>query len=190
MILPALFLLSQSMMIPSAENNVCNYNTSNECVNELGCGWCNYTTNKPICKYVGVCYLNVNNANTNITEMHCEVETKQVFCELSKIFLFFVVLGTSISVMSCGFVIIKRIIPNIPCQILSYYILLIIVLSISVLPSVSFYYFTSIDFMVITTSLLFLSILFWIYYGGENVRKIYINRTHSEYSEIENEIIN
>tara|TARA_B100001093_G_C26712810_1_gene964204 strand:- start:688 stop:1245 length:558 start_codon:yes stop_codon:yes gene_type:complete len=185
MILPTLFLLSQSIIIPSAETNVCNYNTSNECINEFGCGWCNYTKNQPICKYVGVCYL-----NTNITKMQCEVETNQVFCELSRIFLFFIVLGTTISVMSCGFVIIRRIISNMPYQILCYYILLIIVLSVSVLPSISFYYLTSIDFIIITSSLLFLSILFWIYYGGENVRKIYINRTHSEYSEIENEIIN
>ena len=187
MILTTLFLITQSIMIPSITDNICNYNTSETCIDELGCGWCSDNT----CKYVGVCHL--NSGNTNITNSECEVKLNQSACELARMFIFFIVLGTTISIMSCGFTIINRVV-NLSVsgtfQSVFYAILLALVLGFSMLPALSFYYLDSLDFIIVLTSAISLSVIFWICYGGETVRKSFINRNHAEYQRLEQGEIN
>ena len=187
MILTTLFLLTQSIMIPSITDNICNYNTSETCIDELGCGWCSDNT----CKYVGVCHL--NRGNTNITNSECEVKLNQSACELARMFIFFIVLGTTISIMSCGFTIINRLVNfsvSGTFQSVFYVILLLLVLGFSMLPALSFYYLDSLDFIIVLTSAISLSVIFWICYGGETVRKSFINRSHAEYQRLEQGEIN
>ena len=182
-----LFLLTQSIMIPSITDNICNYNTSETCIDELGCGWCSDNT----CKYVGVCHL--NRGNSNITDSECEVKLNQSACELARMFIFFIVLGTTISIMSCGYTIISRVINfsvSGPFQSVFYAILLALVLGFSMLPALSFYYLDSLDFIIVLTSAISLSVMFWICYGGESVRKSFINRSHAEYQRLEQGEIN
>ena len=187
MILTTLFLLTQSIMIPSITDNICNYNTSETCIDELGCGWCSDNT----CKYVGVCHL--NHDNTNITNSQCEVKINQNACELARMFLFFIILGTTISIMSCGFTIISRVINfsvSGTFQSVFFAILLALVLGFSMLPALSFYYLDSLDFIIVLTSAISLSVMFWLCYGGESARKSFINRSHAEYQRLEQGEIN
>lgn len=187
MIPTTLFLLTQSIMIPSITDNICNYNTSESCIDELGCGWCSDNT----CKYVGVCHL--NRGNNNITNSECEVKLNQSACEIARMFIFFIVLGTTISIMSCGFTIINRLLNfsvSGTFQSVFYVILLLLVLGFSMLPALSFYYLDSLDFIIVLTSAISLSVIFWICYGGETVRKSFINRSHAEYQRLEQGEIN
>ena len=70
------------------------------------------------------------------------------------------------------------------CENLVYFVGMITVLFYSLLPVFLLYYTTFTTFCIATMTQLALSTTFWLCGSTEKVRKVYLNKNHSEYQRI------
>ena len=158
-----------------------NGNPGNNCVNTLGCGWCyNNNTKEYSCDYVGVCFYRGH--LDDFTE--CEILDSTITCNFIRLIGFFILLGVLTTSMMCSLRILKYFIEATNCFSCVYFIGLISALFYSLTPVFMLFYTSFTTFCITTLVQLTLSVLFWVCGDTETVRRVYINKNHSEYQRI------
>lgn len=174
-------------LLPSNSANYCNASISNtenpssDCINTLGCGWCyNNETKVSSCDYVGVCFYKGHlNEYTN-----CEILDNTITCNFIRLIGFFILIGVLTSSMTCSLRILRYCIETTNCFATTYFIGLFAVLFYSMIPVFTLFYTSFSTFCITTLVQLTFSVLFWVCGDTETVRKVYINKNHSEYQRI------
>lgn len=151
------------------------------CVNTLGCGWCyNNQTKGYSCDYMGVCFYRGH--LNDYTE--CEILDSTITCNFIRLIGFFILLGVITTSMSCSLRILRYFIETTNCFSCVYFTGLISALFYSLIPVFMLYYTSFTTFCITTLVQLTLSVLLWLCGDTETVRRVYINKNHSEYQRI------
>ena len=173
-------------LLPSNSDGYCNVTDTvvdyrqNKCLNTMGCGWCyNNATGTKSCKFVGICFYKDSSVLNE-----CEVIDHSVSCNLIRLLGFLVIIGVICSTMSCSLTILRHCMMATSCETLVYFVGMITVLFYSLLPVFLMYYTTFSTFCIATITQLALSTTFWLCGSTEKVRKVYLNKNHSEYQRI------
>ena len=163
--------------------NVSSVDTKNQytnCINTVGCGWCHDNkTGTNSCEFVGICFYN-SDSNFN----SCEVLDHSISCNFIRLIGFFIIIGVIASTMSCCLSILRHCMINSNCESLVYFVGMMSVLFYSLIPVFLIYYSTFSIFCLVTITQLALSTTFWLCGSTEKVRKVYINKNHSDYQRI------
>ena len=173
-------------LLPSNSDGYCNVSsidTKNQytnCINTVGCGWCHDNkTGTKSCEFVGICFYN-SDSNFN----SCEVLDHSISCNFIRLIGFFIIIGVIASTMSCCLSILRHCMINSNCESLVYFVGMMSVLFYSLIPVFLIYYSTFSIFCIVTITQLALSTTFWLCGSTEKVRKVYINKNHSDYQRI------
>ena len=174
-------------LLPGNSKGYCNVtNTTsrspaNACINTAGCGWCyNNQTGKSSCNFVGVCFYKGNLDDFT----NCEILDNSISCNFIRLVGFFILLGVIVSSMSCSLNFLRYIMETTNCINLVYFVGVISVLLYSVIPVFLLYYTNFTTFCLGTLAQLSITAFVWLCGDTETVRRVYINKNHSEYQRI------